>query len=391
MNVSLTLDHWCDLRCTYCYTGFKSRRPMSLDVAEKALRRAFARPEPLTRVSFFGGEPLLALDLLDTIATRARELADQAGVRVCFAVTTNGTQLATGRSEVFDVLRRHRVLVTVSIDGDEAAHDAGRRGPGGHGSFERVVAGLRLAKERLGPVRTLSVVHPGNVRRLPASFAFLRSLDVRQLAFNLDYSAHWDAESIGELDQAYVELADNAIAAFRAGEDFVLRPFHTRIVSQVKGGWPEEGRCDFGSKDLAVAPSGRIYPCDRLIGEDGPREEPLVIGHVDTGVDLHRLLALRRPKDQLKPDCEGCALDRRCVWWCGCINHAATGRTDGVEGLLCHTEQVVIREADRVATTLFAEGNTAFFSRYYLAAAKAVSAQVPLAPNVAKASVDPAP
>ena len=366
MDLTLSLNHRCNLRCTYCYGGEKTDRPMPLEVARKGLDLAFARPTPITHVLFFGGEPLLEVGLIDAIATEARQRADAAGVTVRFGMTTNGTLLTDER---LDVLERHKVLVTVSLDGVEAAHDSARVDAGGRGTFAKVVSGLRRTLDRLGVARTISVVHPGNVEHVPDSFDLIRSMGVRQLAFNVDYSAGWDEASTGRLGVAWEALADRAIASYRAGHDFTIRPLHSKIVSRLKSGFSEADKCDFGCRELAVAPSGRLYPCDRLIGEDGPAEADMVIGHVDTGQDWRRLFALKHPKDAVKPDCDGCALQARCMWWCGCVNRAVTGRVDAVGGLLCQLEQHTIRAADRLASTLFNEGNPPFLARYYLAAA----------------------
>jgi hypothetical protein len=42
---------------------------------------------------------------------------------------------------------------------------------------------------------------------------------------------------------------------------------------------------------------------------------------------------------------------------------------DGVSDLLCDLEQIQVRAADRLASTLYAENNQAFLRRYYLPAA----------------------
>lgn len=368
MDLTLSLNHRCNLRCTYCYGGRKQNRPMSMEVARKGLDLAFARPTPITHVLFFGGEPLLEPERIDAIATEARGRGVQAGVTVRFGLTTNGTLLTDER---LAMLERHRALVTVSLDGIEPAHDSARLAPGGRPTFKKVVKGLRRTLDRLGVARTISVVHPGNVQHMPESFDFIRSLGVRHLAFNVDYSADWSEADIERLGAAYEGLADRALARYRAGDDFVVRPLHSKIVSQLKGGFSDEDKCDFGCRELAVAPSGNIYPCDRMIGEDGPAQKDVVIGHVDTGLDWRRLFALKRPKDEVKSDCEGCTLLRRCTWWCGCVNRAVTGRVDGVGGLLCKVEQHTIRAADRLAATLYAEANPPFVARYYTAAARA--------------------
>ena len=337
---------------------------MSPDVALKALELAFARPSTRLQISFFGGEPLLEAELIDVIATRARELAEATEKTTILSMTTNGTLLTESN---LDLIERHDIKLAVSIDGDREAHGSARIWPNRRGSFAAVDAGLRRALARLRQVDTITVVHQGNVDRLAGSFDYLASLGVRRFAFNMNYEEEWDDEALERLERGVEVLVDRVLAHYRKGNNFTVAPFHSKIVSRLKGGFCAEDRCDFGCNEWAVAPSGRIYPCDRLIGEDGPCNDGVVIGHVDTGVDETRVNALKEPKDTVKADCADCAMVDRCMWWCGCVNHALTGRVDEVSGLLCHVEQLYVAAADRLASTLFSEQNPPFMRRYYLA------------------------
>ena len=337
---------------------------MSRDVAFKALDLAFGHPSTRLQVSFFGGEPLLKSELVDVIATRARELAKAKDKATILSMTTNGTLLTESN---LDLIERHDIKLAVSIDGDREAHGSARIWPNRRGSFTAVDAGLRRALARLRQVDTISVVHRGNVGRLADSFDYLASLGVKRFAFNVNYEEEWDDAALDQLEGSLDALVDRVLAHYRNGNNFTIAPFHSKIVSRLKGGFCARDRCDFGCNEMAVAPSGRIYPCDRLIGEDGPSNDDVVIGHVDTGIDDERVKALREPKDTIKSDCRDCAIVDRCMWWCGCVNHALTGRVDEVSGVLCHVEQLYVAAADKLAATLFAEQNPPFMRRYYLA------------------------
>lgn len=372
---------------------------MSLDVARRALDLAFAQASSrghwLVRLSWFGGEPLLEPDLIDATAREATARARAQRKLLRMGLTTNGTLLDDRRLEV---LARHKVQLTVSLDGTQAAHDAARVNAAGRGSWADAVAGLRRAQEAMaragGPeVRVLAVVHPGNVRWLGESFAFLASLGARYLLLSLDSHADWGsagagsaasgqrgvgAGAWGHLERGMAAVRDGMLAAFRRGEALRVEPLHGKILTHLlsdfasasqPSGCDLADRCGFGVGELAVAPSGRLYPCDRLVGEDGPAEASLCIGDVNRPpgqqVDWDRVTALRHAKNRGDPACEACPLRARCAWACGCANHAATGRIDRPGALVCRYEQLVIREADRLAATLYAEGNTAFLGHFY--------------------------
>ena len=363
MKMELALTHRCNLRCAYCYAGAKSDRTMSLQTARKALDLAFEHPHEHVRIAPFGGEPLLEAELVDAVASEARQRAERTGKKVRFTMTTNGTLLT---AETVEMLGRHGFRVAVSLDGDRAAHDAARVFADGTGSWEATVAGLERAREILGARRTVSVVHPGNVRRLAESFEFLVSLGVNQASFSIDYSAAWSDEDLEALREGFEGITDRVIASYRKGEGIVVRPLHGKIRRRIRGDLVPTTRCRFGLGEFAVAASGRLYPCERLIGADGPRERELSVGHVDRGIDVPCVHALRGCKNRRREECDSCSVQDQCMWWCGCVNHALTGRVDGVSGTLCETEQIAIAAADRLASTLVNENNAASLGIYYL-------------------------
>jgi uncharacterized protein len=116
--------------------------------AQRLAEHALAHRLDTVRVVFHGGEPLLAGVAGLEQAIGAFEEAAPPGVRVEFAVQTNGTLLTESFLALF---RRHRVRVGVSLDGDRAANDRHRRYANGRSSYDRAVAGigrLRSAENR---------------------------------------------------------------------------------------------------------------------------------------------------------------------------------------------------------------------------------------------------
>lgn len=60
-SLTLMVNHACNLRCTYCYTGTKFHSPMPAEVGNAAIDRALnSLPSGgWLDLGFFGGEPLL--------------------------------------------------------------------------------------------------------------------------------------------------------------------------------------------------------------------------------------------------------------------------------------------------------------------------------------------
>lgn len=109
--------------------------------ALRIAEHAAAHGLPSVRVALHGGEPLLAGPGAVELVVTALRAAAPDGVRVDVAVQTNGVLL----DEPFlRLLARHRVRVSVSLDGDRAASDSHRLRPGGASSHPDVVRALGL-------------------------------------------------------------------------------------------------------------------------------------------------------------------------------------------------------------------------------------------------------
>jgi len=359
MRVVLFLDHACNLRCSYCYNGPKFERRMPLEIARRGVDLAFEGPVP-PQLGLFGGEPLLAMDLVKPVVAHARERTQILGTRMRIHVVTNGTLLG---GETLDWLLENGIDIGLSLDGCRAAHDAGRRYADGRPSFDDVAAAAGRLRERHALRRVMGVVHPGNAEYLGETFDALLDLGATNLALNLDYGGAWDEGARARLDAGLTDLGDRYIEAWRRGATFGLTLIDTKIRTHLSGGYSPAARCDFGCDEVTVAPSGKLYPCDRLVGQDD-RDE-LVIGHVETGIDTGLRGKLVARKNEVPEDCQACALVDRCKHWCGCVNHALTGDVGAVDGLLCWFEQRRIEEADRVAEVLYGERNPGFLRRFY--------------------------
>jgi radical SAM protein with 4Fe4S-binding SPASM domain len=167
-----------------------------------------------------------------------------------------------------------------------------------------------------------------------------------------------------QCDTAYACVADLYLEAYRQKQPFWVSLLDGKIASYIKGGYLEGDRCDLGQRNLVVAASGRLYPCDRLVGED--RDDTRAIGDVWRGPNEERI---RRLVSQVTSpgECGECALASRCRNRCACANLAMTGTIDVPSETLCLHEQLAIRAADRAAQSLFAERNPLFLAQHYRA------------------------
>ncbi len=378
MHVSLVLTHECNLACTYCYMGEKFRRDMDWETAAGSIDLAFRETPPGQRVDlgFFGGEPLIAFEMLERVALAAAERARAEGRRVRLAVTTNGTLVTPQRALR---LRELGVDVTLSLDGIRDAHDATRPQRGGRSSWDDVVQGARNLMEAGHPLEVIAVVAPGNVRHLGASVAFLADLGARNIILNPCFEQPWSDDELALWEQGMTDAAEVYAAAMRRGAPIAMPTFDNKLLAAAKGGLASCDSCSAGEREVAVAPSGNLYPCARMVAED--RDHSLVIGRLDNGgIDPRAVRALLRgPAD---PACDECAEKWRCGAGCACANLAETGTTHLPGGTQCWYEQASARVADAIGHRLLAERCETFIGWTYgrVAAAARGMAQQPPAP-----------
>ena len=361
LNISLSLTHACNLACRYCYAGRKRAQAMTPAVARRAIEFAFSFRDPQVQLGFFGGEPLLEWDLLCQSTAWAEELAARQGVELKKTVTTNATLLDAGRAQW---LAAHGFFIGVSLDGNRAMHEATRPYVDGRSSFDACVLGLDAALRALPDFEVLAVLDPANVAHLEAGVRFLADdKAVPRVSINPNFYTDWPEAALHVWEAGFERLGDWYIERYRAGRPAALNFIDSKIVTGLKNGYACGDHCRFGDGEMAVAPSGRLYPCERLIGDD--TNDAVCIGDVFKGFDEARRLPLLGCRGNRDPECQACSMQHRCMNWCGCINYALSGAIDHTGGAVCFHERLAVRVADRVGAILFAERNPAFLARFY--------------------------
>jgi uncharacterized protein len=150
---------------------------MNADTIERVIRfvgRSIDRLRVI-RLSWFGGEPLLALPVVEEISSYVCLLAARAADLVYKAeMTTNGYFLELSVAEHLQALGIDCYQVT--LDGPQAAHDKLRVCSDGTGSFHRIWNNLSAIRASDLPVKMLLQVHltPQNLADMPSFLKELR-------------------------------------------------------------------------------------------------------------------------------------------------------------------------------------------------------------------------
>jgi uncharacterized protein len=361
MELTLFVDHQCNLRCDYCYNGDKFTRPMDMATAQRAIDFVLSKPNGDLRLSFFGGEPLLRKDFVRS-AIEYAERAAAGRLPLTFVMNTNATLID---DEALDLMAApRRFVVFASIDGGADVHDAHRFDAAGRGSFEAARAGLSRLASRAIMFQTVAVVGADTAPRLGDSVRALVSLAPHSILLSPNFRDDWTDASIVGLREGLGQLGDFMISMFRSGTAIAIDPLHTKILTHIHGGIPCPSRCQLAGHEIAVSPSGKLYPCAQMIEDD--RNGDLVMGDVLRGLDAAKLELMQKAKDRVETICSPCEVRDRCQSHCGCRHVALSGKLGEITAVLCEIERAFIQQADRIAETLYAERCKAFIDFYYV-------------------------
>jgi len=187
---------------------------------------------------------------------------------------------------------------------------------------------------------------------------------VVDISITPNFYIEWDDEALHKCEQAYEEIGDYYIESLRRGDFFQVNFIDGKIITHLKNGFEACDKCGFAEHEFAVAPSGNLYGCERLIGDDD--NEEMLLGNVFDGFDTQkRMDIIAQRGSNVNLDCLECSYRNRCMNWCHCINYATTGAINVTDGVVCFHERIAIRVADRVGEILYAEKNPLFLHHFY--------------------------
>jgi len=351
----LNVAHDCDLACRYCFAGqggFGGRRGlMSAAVARAAVDILLEHSGDVAtcEIDFFGGEPLLNLDVVRETVDYADRQGAELGKSFSFTLTTNA--FALGPDEA-GYLNEAMANVVLSLDGRPRVHDRMRPATGGAPTHDRVLSNIRRFVAQRGDrdywVRGTYTAHNLDFSR---DFAYLAEQGFRNISLEpvvggtpgptgsgqcggpCGETGRWGLgeEHLEDVAREYVRLADIAFELAAAGRRVNFFHFITEdaegpcFAKRVRG-------CGAGREYMAVTPEGDLYPCHQFVGREGFRVGNVVDGRLrpsGPAADVARLWL------GSKAACRDCWARYRCSGGCHANAHAATGDLSSPDPLGC--------------------------------------------------------
>jgi uncharacterized protein len=312
----VVLSEKCNLNCTYCGVDKWSKKTIDPYLYLEEFRKLRASyPDETIKIDFFGGEPLLQIDLIKIILDEVKKDGN-----IKLFMPTNGLLLDEDKA---DFLVENNIEVSISFDG--LWQDTNRLQLNGKPTLERFFEKRDMFK-RLPGVNCHTMIYRGCYNLLE-NHLFIRD----NFGFNPELTlvrdvGVWDRESVDKLLAGIQEMFDWYIA--NPHEEmpyfimFYLRHFlnyHTKGV--------ETDNCGAGT-DMFMFSENKVVPCTRF------KDSPEMIAEI--------------PKYARMPECQTCEVKNYCKK--GCLFEQIKNQGPIVE--LCDIYKYVYKQVSKMSAKL---------------------------------------
>ncbi len=295
----------CNARCVYCFEEGWKQVTMTPELTALTVEYIIGvrAPEEI-HLSWFGGEPLAAVPVIDQICTGLRER----DVPFTGSMITNGSLMTASILEKMTGLWNIK-NVQVSMDGDEEDYIRRKRYARGSGHYQRVLGTVRQLAESGIRVTVRCNVDEENI---DGADSFLQ--DLRMAVPEKENVEIWFSwlHQVRETERAsflWRKIAEKKRLVLSAGfQTGQLRLHDLRTV-----------HCMADQGSVVVAPDGGLYAC-----EDCPAESR--IGSLAEGTEGTGAGSGFRRTDQVREKCRDCPFLPECTPFSACPHRVTACR-----------------------------------------------------------------
>lgn len=345
-HLCLQVTQNCNLRCEYCvFSGSyinrtHTNRRMDWNVAKRAIDFLYehsGNSDNEILIGFYGGEPILEIDLIKKCIEYARNIFRDKHVQ--FNLTSNATML---NEEIIDYLLQNDIAITISLDGPEEVQDSHRKRMDGTGSYHKVMENIELllSKKKYELNRNIlfnsvlsddvdlkEVIHFFNKDNRVNSFTHQISLvnDVNlvsekkhRISKNRAVREYENFKAflygIGRISPKMVsQMAFSYV--YSVVDNFYDRSIGDKKLKKAHPGGP----CIPGQHKLFCDVDGRLYPCERV----SETSDVMKIGDIYSGFDIDAAKRILNVGKVTKNECSKCWVFDFCTQ---CIAFADGGK-----------------------------------------------------------------
>jgi len=324
-TIVLPIAAKCNLTCPYCFArtdgGFHFGDFTYADidnVIQFIAKKTFKTLEKLT-IIFFGGEPLLNLDVIKHTINTFKTVYPK--IKVGYSITTNGTIL---NEEIIKLYKENNFIVLISLDGPENEFNL-RNFKNGKNSLKTVLHNLDTLQANNIPVQIRATLSSNNPY-VCQTFDFFENL---KIPFSIVFA--YVSENKNHTHASYTQSRLNSIKkqfddllAYYIEKTHKRLPIYNKHLSdltsslrfRIKKNLP----CSAGIDYFTITANGDIFSCAHLMND-----AKYTIGNISEGViDKSKYVPVE--VDNIE-ECKDCWIKYLCIGSCF-AQKISTGKTN---------------------------------------------------------------
>lgn len=329
-SLLLQVTQECNLRCEYCvYSGKYQNRThhhlfMNQSIAKEAIDYIFEHSVDNDNlfIGFYGGEPLLAFDLIHWCLDYIDEI--KGDKHIYYNITTNGTLL--NKEIIYDFIK-HDVMMLISLDGPEPVHDSKRVFRDNSPTFYTIMNNLQLIKSidsnyYRNNVEFNVVLHGKNYKIIREFFTEEPLVKENCIILN-NITDNYISDETSENSVDEHDIIEYRHDMFRALCQYIqldnMDPIKNKMVvhdvyrilelesllgkrERIPKYWHRSGGCMPGIHKLFMTVSGKFYPCERV----SEVSDVCCIGDIHSGLDSEKIKKLMNIELYTEKECKSC-------------------------------------------------------------------------------------
>ena len=338
-QIVLCVTENCNLKCSYCpftenYKGTRniSSSHMSWEIMRKSIDYLHNHSTGLNRVpgiAFYGGEPLIQIELIKKAVKYARRLFKN---NVAFVITTNGTLL---NLEMINYFVKNKITLLISLDGPHEIHDRYRKNNNNQPTFKKIIDNITLIKNKHPKfyetnIRFSSVLAPPiNYIKLINFFDVFNVINMPTQLDDYGLDLSWkkkynSSNNFKHLASSFEKACHDSKKRLDVHARFAVCMLGSTLMRLQKRFNESNitshfllGQCIPGVLKIFIDIRGNMYPCEKVEGNQN-----VLIGNIDTGVEINKVLYLLDYYwNTVKIQCSKCWIRNLCPSCLASITH----------------------------------------------------------------------
>ncbi|MBU4069526.1 MAG: radical SAM protein [Nanoarchaeota archaeon] len=316
-SVKIYLTYQCNLNCDYCFVK-PSTKKMSKEMLKKILDWFINQEGDEKRICFYGGEPLLCMDLLSDVRSMANEV-NYSNKNIQFSdLPTNGILL---NKDYLEILKKQRLELSFSLDGDLATHNTHRTKDSK--LFYRILRNIELYKKNYAFPRISLTIHPDQAKNFYKNVLWLFSRGLTRLSISPALGQKWRREEIDAFGSNFSKVISFYFKNKTSGKNNIyIKPIEENVKRIIDKQFLENPTCKLG-RELAFSPDGDVFACARVMHlENEEFDKKFKLGHIDEKIDLDKMKSFENYRicSDISLDCRYKFPAISCKKICNCLD-----------------------------------------------------------------------